>query len=116
MVNFIERLKVCWHVLTKRNYVYFGLDNDAFVFDEDGNYVDTKLNKVASYSVISNKKINTEYGVLRFKEIDSVVKFNFNTDYGVISLKDFMWSAISDYANKQVHNSYLKGHRGDEEY
>ena len=85
MVNFIERLKVCWHVLTKRNYVYFGLGNDAFVFDDNGNYVNTKLNKI-------------------------------NTDYGLISLKDFMWSAISDYANQQVHNSCLKGHRGDEEY
>lgn len=96
MVNFIERLKVCWHVLTKRNYVYFGLGNDAFVFDDNGNYVNTKLNKIASYSDFNNKR--------------------FNTDYGLISLKDFMWSAISDYANQQVHNSYLKGHRGDEEY
>ena len=48
MYNFIERLKICWHVLTKRNYVYFGLGNNAFVFDKDGHYVETKLNKIAS--------------------------------------------------------------------
>ena len=27
----LERLVICWHVLTKRNYAFFALDNDAIV-------------------------------------------------------------------------------------
>lgn len=27
MKNFIERLIICWYVLTKKNYIYFGVGN-----------------------------------------------------------------------------------------
>ena len=42
MYNFIERLKVCWNVLTKRNYVYFGIGKKPFMWDENGYYIGIK--------------------------------------------------------------------------
>ena len=88
MSNFIERLKICWYVLTKRNYVYFGLGNNAFVFDKDGHFVETKLNKIASYSSIQNMTFITE-------------------DDNLIPLKDFIWSGVSDFAEKQINPRIL---------
>ncbi len=46
MYNFIERLKICWNVLTKRNYVYFGLENNPFMWDANGYYNGIKKGKL----------------------------------------------------------------------
>lgn len=78
MYNFIERLKVCWNVLTKRNYVYFGLGKKPFMWDENGYYNGIKKGKFAEYDYIENVK--------------------FNTDNGLSSLKKLMWASIEDYA------------------
>lgn len=78
MYNFIERLKICWNVLTKRNYVYFGLGNEAFLWDDNGYYDGIKKGKFAEY--------------------DYVETFIFKTDYGLSSLKKLMWDTIADYA------------------
>ena len=82
MNNLIERLKICWNVLTKRNYVYFGIGKNPFVWDENGDYVGIKDGKFAEYEYIENVK--------------------FNTDNGLSSLKKIMWSSIEEYAK----NSY----------
>lgn len=37
-MNILERLKVCWHVLTKKNYAFFAIDKDALVFNNNGGY------------------------------------------------------------------------------
>lgn len=36
--SIFERLKICWYVLTKSYYLYFGLDKDLIVWNEDGTY------------------------------------------------------------------------------
>ena len=78
MYNFIERLKVCWNVLTKRNYVYFGLGKKPFMWDENGYYNGIKKGKFAEYDYIENVK--------------------FNIDNGLSSLKKLIWSSIEEYA------------------
>ena len=45
--EYIERLKVCWNVLTKRNYVYFGIGKNPFAWDENGYYTGIKDGKFA---------------------------------------------------------------------
>lgn len=84
----IERLIVCWHVLTKRNYVFFALDNNAVVFDEEG-----------KYNHINKKRLAA------FDDFDK--DFNFNTQYGVKNIAVFVWGSIADFAYKRiVENSH----------
>lgn len=52
MYNLIERLKICWNVLTKRNYVYFGLRKDPFIWDDNGYYDGIKKGTFAEYDSI----------------------------------------------------------------
>ena len=33
-----ERLKICWSVLTKYNYIYFGVSKNPVEWNEDGSY------------------------------------------------------------------------------
>lgn len=44
-----ERLKICYHVLTKHNYIYFGLGKDSCIFKEDGSYDCLRRNKHACF-------------------------------------------------------------------
>ena len=78
MNNFIERLKICWNVLTKRNYVYFGLGKNPFIWDNNGCYDGIKKGKFAEYD-----------------NIETVI---FETDNGLSSLNDVIWGSIENYA------------------
>lgn len=88
MKNFIERLKICWNVLTKRNYVYFGLGKDAFLWDKNGYYIGTKKGK--------------------FAEFDYIEPVPFNGNTGVTSLSKVVWSAIKDYADTRESKINIK--------
>ena len=78
MYNLIERLIICWNVLTKRNYVYFGIGKNPFIWDENGYYAGTKDGKFAEYDYIENVK--------------------FNTNKGLSSFENIMWGFIEEYA------------------
>ena len=64
--SIFERLKICWHVLTSSYYLYFGLDKDLIVWNEDGTYKCLKESSLKCYKYISrdyeflayNKKTN----------------------------------------------------------
>lgn len=93
MKRFVEKLKVCWNVLTKRNYIYFGLSSskkEPFIYDEKGYFVKTKKNAIAAYSSIEDMYFYT------------------NDDTFVHSLDWFLWEAVSDFADKQIIKSRLK--------
>lgn len=47
--SLLERLKVCWNVLTKKNYVYFGIGKEPVLWDENGKYKEIDKNR---YDVI----------------------------------------------------------------
>lgn len=83
MYNLIERLKVCWNVLTKRNYIYFGIGKNPFIWDENGYYAGTKDRKFAEYDYIENAK--------------------FNTNNGLSLLKQFIWKSIKEYAETRYY-------------
>lgn len=87
MKRLIEKLKVCWNVLTKRNYIYFGLSSskkEPFVYDKKGYFVKTKKNAIAAYSSIED------------------MYFYIDDDTSVRSLDTFLWGAVSDFAKKQI--------------
>lgn len=81
MNNLIERLKICWNILTKQNYVYFGIGKNPFIWDKKCYYAGIKKGKLAEYDYIENVK--------------------FNTDNGLSSLDRLMWSSIEEYAKKR---------------
>ena len=85
MNNLIERFKVCWNILTKKNYVYFGIGKNPFIWDENGYYAGTKKGKFSEYEYIENIK--------------------FYTDNGVSSLKKVMWNVIKEYAKTQNYET-----------
>ena len=82
-----ERLKVCWNVLTKENYIYFGLDKDPLVFGEDGKYARLKKNGIAAFSYVSNDYRFLAYG----KET---------------TLHDFVWESVKEYAEKVLKGEF----------
>ena len=88
MYNFIERLKVCWNVLTKRNYVYFGIGKNPFMWDENGYYCGTKNGSFVEYDYVENIK--------------------FDTHKGLSSLKKMMWSSIEEYAKTRYYKDMKK--------
>ena len=86
MKRLIEKLKVCWNVLTKRNYIYFGLSSskkEPFIYDKKGYFVKTKKNAIAAYSSIEDM-------------------YFYTNDTSVRSLDTFLWGAVSDFAKKQI--------------
>lgn len=88
MYNLIERLKICWNVLTKRNYVYFGIGKNPFIWDENGYYAGTKDGSFVEYDYVENIK--------------------FNTDNGLSSLKKMMWRSIEEYAKTRYYTDVKK--------
>ena len=86
--NLIERLKICWNVLTKRNYVYFGIGKNPFMWDENGYYAGIKDGKFAEYDYVEN--------------------IEFNTDNGLSSLKKMMWRSIEEYAKTRYYTDVKK--------
>ena len=38
ITSFIERLTICWKVLTLKNYIYFGVKKNPIIWDKNGNY------------------------------------------------------------------------------
>lgn len=79
----LERLVICWHVLTKRNYAFFALDNDAIVFDPDGNYSHIDANKVAEFDYFDED-------------------FNLGSKYGIKNIGWFIWGSIADFAYQRI--------------
>lgn len=70
-----ERLKICWSVLTKKNYIYLGMSNKPFKFDKEGAYVGLDRRKFSSYSCVS-------------------YDYEFETKDGKTNLHDFMWERM----------------------
>ena len=82
--SLIERLKICWHVLTKRSYAFFAVGKDALVFDDNGHYDRLDSNKLAAYSDFEDKYLSTNDGIKH--------------------ISYYIWSTIADFANKQLQS------------
>jgi hypothetical protein len=77
--SLLERLKVCWNVLTKKNYVYFGIGREPVIWSEDGKYKEIDKKQVRCYSCIT-------------------YDYQFNTKNGITNLHDFTWGVIEKFA------------------
>ena len=60
--SIFERLKICWYVLTKRYYLYFGLDKDLIVWKEDNTYKCLKYHSLKCYEHISEECVFMAHG------------------------------------------------------
>lgn len=85
--NFFERLVICWHVLTKRNYIYFGVAKNPIVWNEDGSYNSVKSGGVKFY---------THFDQFIFYKNGNVES----------SLHDLTWDTVIDIANKALKGEY----------
>lgn len=83
--SLIERLKICWHVLTKRSYVFFAVGKDALIFDDNGHYDHLDSSKLAAYSDFEEKYLSTNDGIKH--------------------ISYYIWSAITNFANKQLQSN-----------
>ena len=85
----IERLKVCWHILTKENYAFFAIDTDGLVFDSEGNYSHIISSKITAYSDVN--------------EIDSYI-----TNDGQRTFYSFFWDSVKDFADMRLKDKIIK--------
>ena len=74
--SLLERLKVCWYVLTMHNYIYFGISRNPFITDETGLHCNRK--KLKSYYYVDN-------------DCELVC------DDGNRSFYDFVWEVVEDF-------------------
>ena len=82
-----ERLKVCWHILTKDNYVIFCINDNTIVWNKDGTYSHINPNSTAFYCKVTYD-----------------VKWKMK---GVITnLHDFFWSYIEGISKKAQQGKY----------
>jgi len=81
MTELFERLKVCWCVLTHRNYAFFSCKDSAIKFDIAGGYEGLDGNGLAAYSSFSNRW--------------------FYTNNGKRTLEKILWDVIGDFAELQ---------------
>ena len=85
--SLLERLKVCWNVLTKKNYVYFGMSKEPIVWDDNGKYKTVAKNALKCYSCIS-------------------YDYKFKTNTGIKNLHDFAWGVIEEFAKEAQNGKY----------
>ena len=79
----LERLLICWHVLTKKNYVFFALDNNALKFNEEGKYSSIDANKVVAFDYFDQN-------------------FNLGSKYGIKNIGWFVWRSIANFAHQRI--------------
>ena len=64
--SLLERLKACWHIVTKDNYAVFCINNNHIVWNEDGTYNRIKSNSMACYCKATyDVKLKVNYSHLK---------------------------------------------------
>ena len=82
MKELIERLKVCWCVLTHRNYAFFSCKDSAIKFNIVGGYEGLDGKGLAAYSSFSDRW--------------------FYTNSGKRTLENILWDTINDFSVKMI--------------
>lgn len=76
-----ERLRMAYRALTQDCYVFFGIDKDAAIWNNDGTYNGLDKKKISQFSYVSYDVKFEAYG----KEVN---------------LHDFFWHFIEEFAKK----------------
>jgi hypothetical protein len=74
-----ERLKIAYKALTQDYYVFFGIDKNAIIWNEDGTYKEIDKRKISSFSYIPYN--------MKFKSANKET-----------NLHDFIWRVIEKLA------------------
>ena len=82
-----ERLKICWNVLTLRNYVYFGLGKEPIEWNDDNTYKSLKRNKIRCLCYIP-------------------YDYKFMMNGKETNLHDYMWSTVEHFAKEAQDGKY----------
>lgn len=85
--SLFERLKVCWNVLTKKNYIYFGIDKEPIIWNEDGSYKSTNPKALACFSCVT-------------------YDYEFNSNNGIKNLHNFVWHTVEEFAKQAQQGKY----------
>ena len=83
ITSFIERLTICWNVLTLKNYIYFGIKKNPIVWDENGRFVGLKPGATSHYC-----------------DVDESCKFYIN-DNEPTSLNKLIWNVVEKMAKNE---------------
>lgn len=83
-----ERLRIAYKALTQNYYVFFGLDKDAIIWNEDGTYKGIDKKKMSSFSYISCD--------MKFKSANGEET----------NLHDFIWKIIEKLANQAQEGKF----------
>jgi len=82
-----ERLKIAYKALTQDYYVFFGIDKNAIIWNEDGTYKKIDKKKMSSFSYISCD--------MKFKSAN-----------GETNLHDFTWEVIEELAKQAQEGKF----------
>ena len=82
ITSFIERLIVCWKVLTMKNYIYFGTKKDPIVWDENGKFICLAPSSTSCYW-----------------DVDESYKFYINHE--PTTLNKIIWSVVEQMAKNE---------------
>lgn len=89
MKKFIERLIICWHVLTKKNYIYFGVSKDPIIWDQSfGRFKQIRSDNIAFYC-----SVDEDY---KFKDYKG----------DLTNLHNVVWSCVEDIAKEAQKGKY----------
>ena len=78
--SLMERLAICWNVLTKKNYIYFGVGKKPITWNEDGSFKEVGDKQLVCYACVDyDYKFNEKNG----KEVN---------------LHDFVWGIVGEFA------------------
>ena len=92
--SIFERLKICWYVLTKRYYLYVGLDKDLIVWNKDNTYKCIKESSVKCYEYISKE-------------------YEFMAHDRKTNLHDFVLKVIIKFINEKLLNNSSISQKGE---
>lgn len=85
--SFGERLRMAYKALTQDYYVFFGIDKDAVMWNDDGTYNCVDKKKISQFSYISYDEKFEAYG----KEAN---------------LHNFFWHMIEKFANEAQNGKF----------
>ena len=83
ITSFIERLTICWKVLTLKNYIYFGAKKNPIVWDENGKFAGVMPGATSCY-----------------QDVDESYKFYIN-DNEPTTLNKVIWNVVEEIAKNE---------------
>ena len=85
--SILERLRMAYRALTQDYYVFFGIDKDAIIWNDDGTYKELNKKKLSQFSYVSYD-----------------VKYKANGKE--TNLHDFFWGFVEKFAKEAQNGKF----------